>query len=88
MAKRIVSDFPCSDILKRAVTDQLGIGKYLRFDTIYCSDNFSGFSPRNRLTHVEITNHVLATFQLLGLSIVCEFRYSPFVSLITCSGQV
>ena len=62
---------------------QSRIGKYLRYDTIYCSDNFSGFSPSNRLTRVEITNNVSATFQLLELSLVCEFRYDLFVSLIT-----
>ena len=30
-----------------------------------------------------MTNNVSATFQLLGLSIVCEFRYGPFVNPIT-----
>ena len=33
---------------------------------------------------MELTNNVfIATFQLLGLLIVCEYRNGPFVSLIT-----
>ena len=62
---------------------QSRIGKYLRFDAIYCSDNFSGFSPSNQLTHVKKANNVLATIQLLGMSTFCEFRDGSYVSLIT-----